>query len=169
LGHFYALGGCIERRLVAKAIPQVPVLQALVLAERVWEIEGGRKVIGGTFNRVWFGKKPQAVDVETEQGKKAKLVTSGFEAGPPWAYLSLTDVCNNTRIELQFVSLTRNRVHFSTAVVIECHDRLATVEIVIPLPHLNIREEGVYAFEVVCEGEVIGSHRITAKQRPETP
>ena len=32
------------------------------------------------------------------------------------------------------------------------------------LPALPIQEEGVYAFEVVCEGEILGTYRITAEE-----
>ena len=145
-----------------------PVLQALVLAEKVWEIDGGRKIIAGTFNRVFITQRPPDQEIETPDGGKRRLVPAGVDPGAPWAYINLTDVWDNTTIELQFVSLTRNRVVFSTSAIVKCNDRLATVEIAIPLPRLDIPEEGVYAFEVVCEGEVIGSHRITAKRHPST-
>ena len=51
--------------------------------------------------------------------------------------------------------------------MVKCADRLATVEIILPLPAFGQfkLEPGMYAFEVVCEGEVIGSHRLTVKFR----
>ena len=83
--------------------------------------------------------------------------------GSPWAYISLTDVCNNTELQLQFVSLSRNVVLFETKLIVQCDNRLATVEVIVALPLLQLPEPGTYSFEVVCEGEVIGSHRVIAK------
>ena len=144
-----------------------PVLQALVLAERIWEDKDGRKIIGGTFNVLWFTDWPLVKDVETPSGETQRFVQGGMNPGAPYAYISLTDVCDNTEIELQFVSLTKNVVIFSSSIVVHCNSRLATIEIVAPLPPLPIHHEGVYAFEIVCEGEVIGSHRIIAKKHPD--
>jgi hypothetical protein len=139
-----------------------PVLQALVLAEHVYEDKlSGKKIIAGTFNRLVMSKTPPIREVETPDGAKQTLVRSGG-SGAPYAYISFTDVCDSTECELQFVSLTRNQVIFRNSVVIQCDDRLRTIEIIAPLPRLPIPEPGVYAFEIVCEGEVIGSHRIIA-------
>ncbi len=130
-----------------------PVLQALVLAEHIYvDRDSGKCVITGTFNamQVW----PQT---EEEQASKARL-TSG--PGSPWAYISLTDVCDGTELSLQFVSLTLNKILFSKDIKLQSNDRLATIEIVDALPHLHVPGPGVCAFEIVCEGEVIGSHRV---------
>lgn len=139
-----------------------PVLQALVLAERVFEEKSGRKIICGTFDKLFLTKQPTSAEIKAPDGKTRQLVHGGMVPAAPYAYISLTDVCNDTECELQFVSLTRNHVFFRTAIKIKCNDRLANVEIVAPLPPLQLPEPGVYAFEVVCEGEVIGSHRIHA-------
>lgn len=138
-----------------------PVLQSLLIADHVYEAKGGKKIICGTFNRLFLTKQPSTKTIERPDGTK-QVMKRGGGMGPPDVYISLTDVLDDTICELQFVSLTRNAVFFKTAVKIQCKDRLANVEIVIPLPPLDIPEPGVYAFEIVCEGEVIGSHRIVA-------
>lgn len=135
-----------------------PVLQALVLAEHVYQDKTGKHIIAGTFNALQLKEKTPA---QTGTGERPML--KGGQPGSPYAYISLTDVCNGTKLTLQFISLTRNHVIFETHIEVECFDRLATVEIVAALPHLSVSEPGVYAFEVVCEEEVIGSHRIVAK------
>lgn len=141
-----------------------PVLQALVLAERVYEVVGGQKVIAGTFNGV---KLRHCVPEEPVAGAEGKTVLVGGRIGSPYAYISLTDVGHNTELQLQFVSLGRNVVLFETKLVVQCDNRLATVEVIVSLPLLHLPEPGTYAFEVVCEGEVIGSHRVIAKMADE--
>jgi hypothetical protein len=145
-----------------------PVLQALVLAERVYEDKGGQKIIAGTFNGFRFSRSSPVQEVVGPDGVRRKTVKGGVDVGSPWAYLSLTDVWDDTKLEFQFVSLTKNQVIFRTELLVQCDDRLATVEIVVPLPKLNVPESGIYAFEVLCEGEIIGSHRIIAEEIKES-
>lgn len=139
-----------------------PILQALVLAEKVYEDKSGKKIIAGTFNRIRRKQLP-VVEAPQPDGSTHQIVPGGTQAGSPYAYISVTDVCDGTELELQFVSLSHNKVLFSTRLRINCNDRLKTIEIVAPLPPLEIPESGVYAFEVICENEVIGAHRIIAE------
>ena len=141
-----------------------PVLQALVLAERVYQDVSGKKIIAGTFNRVRFIRKPPIREVERPNGTKETLIPGGLHGGSPYAYISLTDVGQNTVLLLQFVNLTKNVVLFGKQLTVDCKDRLATVELVLALPPLRITEEGVYAFEIVCEQEILGSCRIHATE-----
>ncbi len=139
-----------------------PVLQALVLAEHVYEDKSGKKIIAGTFNSVHFSKKPSALDVNFPDGTKGNAMLGGVNAGSPYAYISMTDLCDGTELTLQFVNLGKNEVLFSTKITADGNARLGTTEIVAPLPSLPIAEEGTYAFEILCEDEILGSHRITA-------
>jgi hypothetical protein len=140
-----------------------PVLQALVVADHVYQDRAtGKKIIAGTFNTYGFSKKPAVREVAEQSGKKRQLLAGGARAGSPSAYVSLTDVCDGTALKLQFVDLTRNRVLFATEAIIQKAERLSTIELVFPLPELPIKEAGIYALEVVCENEILGSYRITA-------
>jgi len=143
-----------------------PVLQALILAEHVYEDKSGKKVIAGTFNRIIVTRRKEDQQVDD---KGRELIEAGGTVAPQ-AYISLTDVCDDTKLGIQFVSLTLNQVIFETEVTVRCDDRLSSVEIVLPLPRLEnrIRTSGSYAFEVVCEGEILGSHRLTAVVSDET-
>jgi hypothetical protein len=143
-----------------------PVLQALVLAEHVYQDVTGKKIIAGTFNRVMFSRTPPIQEIEQPDGTKQKVIQGGMHGGSPFAYISLTDVCENTNLLLRFVDLTHNIVLFGKEVTVNCKDRLATVELVFPLPPLGIQQEGSYAFELVCEGTILGSYRITAAEVP---
>ena len=139
-----------------------PVLQALVLAEHVYQDVTGKKIIAGTFNQILFRRQPPIREVALPDGRTAKQMFGGMQGGSPYVYISLTDVCDKTKLILQFVNLTKNAVLFGTEIDVACDDRLGTVEVVLALPALPVQEEGTYAFEVVCEGEILGSHRVIA-------
>ena len=109
-------------------------------------------------------QKVPSREVELPDGSKQTQVAGGTQAGSPYAYVSLTDVCKGTKLLLQFVNLTENRPLFGTEVTVDCIDRLQTIELVLPLPVLPIQGPGSYAFEIVWEGEILGSYRITAKE-----
>jgi hypothetical protein len=144
-----------------------PVLQALVLAERVYTDITGKKIIAGTFNRVLFKHNvPFVQEAVTPDGIVRQAVPGGLHSGSPCLYMSLTDVADKTEISIQFLSLKRNEVFFEANLPLACDDHLKTIEIVAPLPPLRFPEAGTYAFEVVCEGEIIGSHRIVAEEMP---
>lgn len=147
-----------------------PVLQALVLAERVYQDVTGKKIICGTFNRVCFKQAAELVQEKKSPGGEKKLVVlGGMHAGSPYAYISMTDVVDGTQLTLQFVHLTKNVVLLERVIAVKCEDRLKTVELIVPLPPLPVAEEGVYAFEIVCEGEILGSHRIVGEELRDIP
>ncbi len=141
-----------------------PVLQALVLADRVYQDAAtGKKIIAGTFSGYKFSKRPPIAEIVRPDGTKQQALAGGMTLGSPSAYVSLTDVCDGTTLEIQFINLSKNLVLFGTAVNIAHVDRLANVELVLPLPVLPITEAGTYALQVVCEGEIVGSWRVVAE------
>jgi hypothetical protein len=140
-----------------------PVLQALVVADHVYQDVSGKKIIAGTFNTFKFSRKPPMAEVQAPDGTRQTVVRGGMQGGSPFAYVSLTDVCDGTRLQLQFVNLTRNAVLFGNEVTITNTNRLTSVELVFPLPRLPIQESGVYALELLCDGDILGSYRITAE------
>ena len=143
-----------------------PVLQALVLAEHVYTDKSGKKIIAGTFNSYSFKRGSLVEEKDVGDGAPVQVIKGGMQVGSPYAYISLTDVCNNTELLLQFVNLSKNQVLLQSKINVVCHDRLQTIEIIAPLPQLPCREPGTYAFEVVCEDEVIGSHRVISRELP---
>ncbi|MEN6450423.1 MAG: hypothetical protein ABFC96_08030 [Thermoguttaceae bacterium] len=140
-----------------------PVLQALVLADRVYQEVGGKKIIAGTFSGYKFSSKPPIAEIERPDGSKQRVLVGGMNIGSPSAYVSLTDVCDSTVLQIQFVNLSKNVVLFGTEVTLSNVDRLSNTELVLPLPVLPISEAGVYALQVVCEGEILGSWRVVAE------
>jgi hypothetical protein len=132
-----------------------PVLQALVLADHVYTDRSGKKIIAGTFNRI----VRKRIDVAQQP---EPLIPGGAEMGCPWFYLSLTDVVDGTKLTLQFVSRADNVAIFEMPIKLHTKDRLATIEVVAGLPPIGriLQKAGEYAFDVVWEGEILGSHRL---------
>jgi hypothetical protein len=127
----------------------------------------GKKVICGTFNTFRFSRKPPVNEMQAPDGTKQTVIAGGGQSGSPYAYVNLTDVCDGTKLRLQFINLNKNLVLFGTEVTIGNTSRLATIELVFPLPRLPIQEAGAYALELLCDGDIIGSYRITAEDMDE--
>jgi hypothetical protein len=144
-----------------------PVLQALVVADHVYQDVTGKKIIAGTFNTLRFSRKPPVTEIERPDGTKQKVLMGGVQSGSPFAYVSLTDVCDGTKVQVRFVNLSDNAVLFANEVTINNTNRLATIELALPLPRLPIQQSGAYALELVCEGNLLGSYRITAENMDE--
>ena len=137
-----------------------------MLAERVYQDVSGKKIIAGTFNSLSLKVKKD--DEKTLDGSK-KLVFGGTDPGCPSVYISLTDVVDGTEVTLQFFNVSKNKVLFEKTLKIACNDPLATVEIIAPLPPIRgYLEPGTFSFDIVWQGEILGSHRIVAKLAPES-
>jgi hypothetical protein len=143
-------------------------LQALVVADHVYQDQQtGKKVICGTFNTFRFSRKLPVNELQAPDGTKQTVIAGGGQSGSPYAYVNLTDVCDGTKLRLQFVNLNKNVVLFGTELTIGNTNRLATIELVFPLPRLPIQEAGAYALELLCDGDLVGSYRITAENMDE--
>lgn len=142
-----------------------PVLQALILADRIYDDRTtGKKIIAGTFNTLLFKKGSVVREVTDEEGKAKVLVPGGMQAGSPYLYVSLTDLRGKAPFVLRYVDLAQNKVLFQTQFEAVWNDPLQTLEIVLPLPSLPVECEGIHALELLCHDELIGSLRITVKE-----
>jgi len=142
-----------------------PVIQAILIADKVYEDKStGKKIIAGTFDRII--KMPDAFEEreDSDLGEKTIVVAGGMHAGSPYAYISVTNIRSSVDLSIQYVELADNSVLLQTKVSVNCADPLASVEIVAPLPPLPTPHPGVYALEVLCEGDLIGSYRVTVIQ-----
>lgn len=144
-----------------------PVLQALVLAERVYEDKSGKKIIAGTFNQIAICLVAP-VQLALPDDTQRLLIPGGTDPGCPVAYISLTDVVDGTELTLQFFNVSKNIAVFQVDIKIEGADRLATIEIIAPLPPIRqfMKEVGVFSFDVVWKGEILGSHRVRVVEIP---
>ena len=139
-----------------------PVLQALVLAERVYtDSRTNQKVICGTFNHIHLAPDEQRM-FETSDGRQELMIPGGADPGCCSAYVSLTEVFFGTELTLTLFNQTRHVPILSTGVRINKESRLDTIELIVPLPPLRkfLTEAGTYSLDVVWDGEILGSHRI---------
>ncbi len=136
-----------------------------MLAERIYEDKSGKKIIAGTFNQLLIGKMPLPA-VFNADGTETRVVPGGTDLGCPAAYVSLTDVVDGTEITLQMVHVSKNMVLFQSGLRIALMDRLATVELIAPLPPINIftLEVGTYSLDVLWQNEIVGSHRLIVRE-----
>ena len=166
-----------------------PVLQAMLLADQVYQDrDTGKYVICGIFSAIHFVPNEPPPDKDRSSGADdsgegdddgqaqdtpvpsapapapvpiARLV----RAGSPFAYVSLTELQGTRKFELRYVDLEENNVLFGTAFEVSCRDPLETIQITVPLPPLPIPHEGVFVLELLCDGEMLGSHRVLAKSQ----
>ena len=142
-----------------------PVLQALLLADKIYSDAGsGKKVIAGTFSKLVIIN--QELKIEEGAPTKVKIPAGGMRAGSPFAYVSITDVHGETPLTLRYVELSdvEHRVLFQAELIANSDNPLATLEIVVPLPDLPAIK-GVFALEVLCESDLLGSHRVVVEEQ----
>lgn len=160
-----------------------PLLQALLLADQVYQDRTtGKHVICGVFSAVYFtptdqrstAPQPQTGDTAGAGSSESPRVEQSsvpvqklMKAGSPYAYISLTEIQGTRKFELRYVELFENTAIFSTQFQVKSKDRLATIELTVPLPLLPAEREGAFALELLCENELLGSHRVRVKQTPD--
>lgn len=143
-----------------------PLLQALLLADRIYQDKAGKHIIAGTFNKMVFAKgaaKPKTVEID---GEEKTIAPGGMQAGSPYVYISLTEIRGKINCVLRYVNLKQDQALIQTSFSIECDDPLKTVELVIPMPMLP-QVKGVHALELLCDDEPVGSHRVIVEETEE--
>jgi hypothetical protein len=126
-----------------------PVLQAILLADRVYEEKTGKKIIAGTFNRVFLSRTANLPAAHPTNSTKT-IIQGGTDIGCPSVYVSLTDLVPEVDVTLRFVNVSKNQVLLECPVKIQCPDRLATIELVLALPPLGriVTEPGTYTLDL---------------------
>ena len=124
-------------------MPPRPVLQAIILADHVYEdMHSGKKVIAGTFCEM------AAVSFPSKYNRGAFL------------FLSLTEFQGKLPITIEYVDLVRNETLLEFGDIIAfANTPLETCELVVELPELPLPHPGTYAFEVFLYDVPLGSFR----------
>jgi hypothetical protein len=183
-----------------------PVLQALLVADQIYQDQGtGKFVICGIFGTIFFlppdtkspaekspdqsgvpagggagagsgagpgsgagggGGGADGATAKAPDGKQQMPLNRLIRAGSPSAYVSLTELHGHRSFELRYVDLKDNTVIFTVEFKVESRSPLETVQLSVPLPPLPVPHEGLFALELLCEGELLGSHRILTKRHP---
>ena len=148
-----------------------PILQALLLADRIYEDKAtGKKIIAGVFNALFFTKSgtPEPIAAAENPESQAVLVRGGMNAGAPSLYINLTEVRGDgdapTALGIHYVDMRDSVVLMRASIQVGAASPLDTVEVVVPMPTLPVPHEGVYALEVLYANELLGSIRITASE-----
>ena len=129
-----------------------PVLQALVLADQVYvDARTGKKVIAGTFNRLWSKQFPSQFGRTT------------------YAYICLTNL-RKADLKIQYVDDESDTVLMETAEIpIKADSPLDSVEFVVEVPGFPMPHVGIYHFEVLVSGGRLGGLRLTVAEPKDKP
>ena len=140
------------------ATMQKPVLQAILLADNVYQDMSGKHIICGVFSSL------RIVKPSPDKDKKTPKRPADYQmVGSPWVYASLTEIRSETELEIRYVHLETDRVLFALNANVQCSDPLRTVEFAVPLPPLP-RKLGTHALELVAGGELLGAHRVIVEE-----
>jgi hypothetical protein len=146
-----------------------PVLQALVLADQVYQDKDtGKMIISGTFTRLIVVKaQKQTVQPTNPQSDKPaealrglSMPVTGSRAGSPFAYVCLTNIHGECDLDLRYVDLHDNSSLFQGRLHVTCKSALDSVELKVALPALPHKNAGHCALELLHENELLGSWRV---------
>lgn len=135
-----------------------PVLQAMVLADHVYQDRvTGKFIIAGTFSSVWFGRVAPDPSGQTT-GPVSK-------SGSPHLYIALVEMHGDVPLNLKFLDLSDSSVLFEGQLVLSSNDPIAVSEYAIPLPPLPTSRPGHYSLDLLYDGEILGSWRVSVSER----
>jgi hypothetical protein len=120
-----------------------PVLQAILLADYVYTDQlTQKKVIAGTFNQIQFSEFPASVSV--------------------CVYAAITNLQGDFTVTFRYSDLDTNEALLTLAgsSTIRSDDRLAVFEFVCYVPQMPAPHPGLYAMELLVDGELVGQSRI---------
>ena len=122
------------------------MLKALLLADQVYtDGATGKDIISGTFDCL----------------RATEPFPTEFRA-VTHAYISITDVHTKVRLALRYVDLNTNEVLMeSDSILVESGDPLASIDFSLPVPPIPMPHEGIFAFELHADNELLGCLRIT--------
>jgi hypothetical protein len=143
-----------------------PVLQAMVLADHVYQDRTtGKHIIAGTFTGLFFGSsKVQQADNESDRQDVTGPIT---RIGSPCLYIALVEVHGQVPLDLKYIDLSDSSVLFEAQVVVAANDPVAVAEYIIPMPMLPARQAGNYSLDLLHDGEILGSWRVSVRKIPD--
>jgi hypothetical protein len=152
-----------------------PTLQAMVLADHVYrDASTGKFIIAGTFSALFQGQQkpvPQDPTRPSEiAGPRQTFANPAGKAGSPYLYLALTGVHGHVSLGMRYINLADSSVLIEGQIDITAADPVAITEHSFPLPLLPI-SPGQFSLDLLYEGEILGSWRVTVKQQttPDEP
>lgn len=142
-----------------------PILQALLLADRVYEDKlTGKKIIAGIFHKMFYIPKEHLKD-EAEKLGGIPFMPAGFQAGSPFAYISMTEIRGEQPFSVRYVDLSNDNVLLQLEFKASVQDPLEIVDFILPLPPLPANKPGVFALELLWRDEPLGSCRLKVEEQ----
>jgi hypothetical protein len=125
-------------------MPVNPTLQSLWLVEDVATDEStGKLTVVGLFNQIG-------------------LPSGAIEYNQPSAiFFSVTGVHGLADMKLCFVDLATLEVLLERPVRVNATDPLEVTDLVVRVNNMPVPHDGVYAWELYCDDELLGSSRLT--------
>lgn len=124
-----------------------PVLQALLLADHIYTDQSGKRIICGTFSKIFCRRFPTLTTFTC------------------YAFVLLVDVVGDVELQLRLVSLDDNEILLESGKAkIKSDSPLTPLDIVFQIPPLPLPREGIYSFECWTDDMMIGSVRLQAVQ-----
>ena len=112
----------------------------------------GKKIIAGTFNRLWAKQFPKMFSRTT------------------FAYICLTELQGTIDLTLRYVDLNESTTLMQLKLPpLSSESPLDSIELAIEVPPFPMPHAGTYAFELYAGEELIGSIRIRVAQKEQRP
>ncbi len=146
-----------------------PVLQAMVLADHVYQDRvTGKFVIAGTFGVIGIQQRElggvEAAPAGSEISGERRNITGIAHAGSPYLYVALTEVHGRVPLRLRYVNLADSGVIIEGEVELTSPDPVSVAEYAFQMPPLPVIV-GSYSLDLLYEGELLGSWRVTVASR----
>ena len=146
----------------------------MVLADHVYQDrQTGKFIIAGTFGSIFFGKR-KVIEPKEERpsevaGQRQTFAGPLTQIGSPYLYLALAEVQGKVPLTIRFVDLSDANVLFETQLTVTSADPVATAEYVVPMPSLPASKVGSFSLDLLYDGEMLGSWRVTVKKIEQGP
>jgi hypothetical protein len=140
----------------------------MVLADHVYrDAATGKFIIAGTFSTLWQGQQEQLAQNPLPQseitGEHKSFAGPVTRAGSPFLYLALTEVHGRVVLRMRYVNLADSNVLIEGQIDVTSPDPVSIAEYSFPLPLLPV-SPGQFSLDLLYEGEILGSWRVTVKQ-----
>lgn len=147
---------------------QLPTLQAMVLAEKVYVDRATNKyLIIGTFGTLRLKKVATRAPDEKNREPGTEIIgpvqvyseSEVTQAGTPSLYLALRGIRGPTALRLRYQRLDDETVLFEGRINVDCQDPVELVEVASNLPSLAA-PPGHYSLDLLCGSEPLGQWRL---------
>jgi hypothetical protein len=121
-----------------------PSLQAIWIADNAFQNEDGKVTVSGMFDRI---------DIDYPATSYTR---------PAVLFFCLRDVRGIIELTLRYVDLDDNSVLKEKRIPVQCESPMLTQDVRIDIKSIPIPHTGVFAWELLCKGTMLGCCQINA-------